>query len=104
MTHTGAARLIFSCSHFAAVSLAELAQAIPPPNLQIPPSVGIRVGKGLTIDDTCQHLSFGDSPQVTPGTFACLYPACALESSTVSLMHCLHAVHAERLRGRPRDS
>ncbi len=64
MTHTVAAVLILSCSHFAAVSLAELAQAIPPPNFETSAVVGIRVGKGLTMDDTLQQLSFGDSPQV----------------------------------------
>ncbi|KAL0021548.1 hypothetical protein WJX77_007325 [Trebouxia sp. C0004] len=47
----------------AAVSLGELAQAIPPADSQTPASVGIKVGKGLTIDDTHQQLSFGDSPQ-----------------------------------------
>ncbi|DBA84874.1 TPA: hypothetical protein ACH3X1_005893 [Trebouxia sp. C0004] len=46
-----------------AVSLGELAQAIPPADSQTPASVGIKVGKGLTIDDTHQQLSFGDSPQ-----------------------------------------
>ncbi|KAL0030389.1 hypothetical protein WJX79_000798 [Trebouxia sp. C0005] len=47
----------------AAVSLGDLVQAISPANFESPPSVGIRVGKGLTMDDTHQQLSFGDSPQ-----------------------------------------
>ncbi|DBA89846.1 TPA: hypothetical protein ACH3X2_004708 [Trebouxia sp. C0005] len=46
-----------------AVSLGDLVQAISPANFESPPSVGIRVGKGLTMDDTHQQLSFGDSPQ-----------------------------------------
>ena len=88
-----------SCSHFAAVSLGELAQAIPPANFETPQSVSIRVGKGLTIDDTHQQLSFGDSPQVIKMhilksdicSICCFenWPACALQCSTASLMHCL---------------
>jgi len=69
MTRTGAAILNLSCSHFAAVSLGELAQAIPPANFETPASVGIRVGKGLTMDDTHQQLSFGDSPQVIKNAY-----------------------------------
>jgi len=37
--------------------------------------VGIRVGKGLTLDDGCQQLSFGDSPQVSPGTLCFSVPS-----------------------------
>ncbi|KAL0047925.1 hypothetical protein WJX82_003400 [Trebouxia sp. C0006] len=47
----------------AAVSLGELAKAIPPAYFETPASLGIRIGKGLTMDKTHQQLSLGDSPQ-----------------------------------------
>ncbi len=95
MTHTGAAILILSCSRFAAVSLGELAQAVPPATFETPQSVSIRVRKGLTMDDTHQQLSFGDSPQVInmhmlksyfcPVCYFENCPACALKCSTASI-------------------
>ena len=56
-------------------SLDELAQVGPPlvgqvgsPSLEASAQqrVGVRIGKGLVLADTQQHLCFGDSPQVSP--------------------------------------
>ena len=105
MTHTGATIQILLFYHFAAVNLGELAKAIPPAYFETPASLGIRIGKGLTMDKTHQQLSLGDSPQVITMHMLTSYfcstccfescPACALKCSTASLMQCLHAEHAQ---------
>ena len=80
-----------------AVSLDELAQVgLPPVETSVQQQVGVRIGKGLFLDDTQQELCFGDTPQVSPAHLCSPLVNCiAGQLQATQYMTCFFALPSE---------